>query len=396
MSAALDLDRLRAQTPGTRHGIHLNNAGASLMPEPVLAAVKDHLDLEAALGGHGAAERAAERLEGVYASVARLIGAAPDEIALTESATRAWQWAFYAVTQGAVPGDRILVARAEYGANLVAMLQVARATGLRIEAVPSAPDGRVDVEALARMLDPRVRLIAAPWIPSNGGLVNPAAAIGRLARAHGAFFLLDACQAVGQRPVDVGELGCDALAATGRKFLRGPRGTGFLYLRRAWLDRLEPAMLDHHGAPLAGPDAFALRPDARRFETYEHSRALRLGLGAAVDYALALGLEPIAQRCGRLSGLLREGLARLPGLRLHDLGPDPASLVTLSLDALPAEDARAALAAEGIAVAVSSAPAAPLDAPARALPPLLRLSPHYFNDEAEIAAALRALARLAA
>ncbi|GJE60492.1 aminotransferase class V-fold PLP-dependent enzyme [Methylobacterium trifolii] len=394
MSAALDLARLRAETPGTRHGIHLNNAGAALMPEPVLDAMRGYLDLEAAHGGHGAAERAAARLEAVYDSVARLIGAEPDEIALTESATRAWQMAFHALARTFAPGDRILVARAEYGANVVALMQVARHTGACIETVPSAGDGRLDLGALERMVDRRVRLIAAPTIPSNGGLVNPVAGIGRIARAHGVPFLLDACQALGQRPVDVGELGCDMLAATGRKFLRGPRGTGFLYVRRPWLDRLEPAMLDHFGAPLTGADGYALRPDARRFETYEHSRAGRLGLGAAVDYALGLGLDRIARRCRVLSGQLRAGLAALPGIRLHDLGPDPASLVTCTLEGRSAEAVRAAFSTAGIAVGVSLPSAAPLDAQARRLPPLVRISPHYYNGEDEIAQALSVLARL--
>lgn len=391
---ALDLAGLRADTPGTAHGIHLNNAGASLMPHPVIEAVKAYLDLEAAWSGHGAAEREAERLAGVYASVARLIGAEPDEIALTESATRAWQMAFYALARGFRPGDRLLVGRQEYGASLVALRQVAATTGARVETIPSAPDGRIDAAALAAMLDDRVRLIAATAIPSNGGLVNPVAAIGALARARGIPFLLDACQMVGQRPVDVAALGCDLLAATGRKFLRGPRGTGFLYVRRAWLDRLEPAMLDHFGAPFDG-DGYRLRDDARRFETYEHDHAARLGLGVAVDYALGLGIDRIAARIGTLAGMLRQGIAALPGATVHDLGPDPAGLVTLTLAGQDSATVRAALGGAGISAGLSLHAAAPLDAAARALPPLVRLSPHAYNSEDEIGRALDVLAGLA-
>ena len=392
--SGLDLARLRADTPGTAHGIHLNNAGASLMPRPVVEAVKAHLDLEAAWSGHGAAEREAERLAGVYASVSRLIGAGSDEIALAESATRAWQMAFYALARGFRPGDRLLVGRQEYGANLVALRQVAAATGAVVEVIPAAPDGRIDVVALARMLDTRVRLIAAAAIPSNGGLVNPVAEIGALARAHGIPFLLDACQMVGQRPVDVAALGCDMLAATGRKFLRGPRGTGFLYVRRAWLDRLEPLMLDHFGAPLDG-DGYRLRDDARRFETYEYDHAARLGLGAAVEYALDLGLDRIAARVGALATALRQGIAALPGATVHDLGPDPAGLVTVTLAGHDSAALRAALAQAGIAAGLSLRAAAPLDADARGLPPLVRLSPHVFNSADEIGRALEILARLA-
>ena len=392
---SLDLARIRAETPGTAHGIHLNNAGASLMPAPVVEAVKAHLDLEAAYGGHGAAERAADRLGAVHGSLARLIGAEPDEIALTESATRAWAMAFHALARTFAPGARVLVSRVEFGANLVALRQVARTTGIRIETIPCGPDGRIDCAALEGRLGPDVRLIAATAIPSNGGLVNPVAEIGRLARAHAVPYLLDACQMVGQRPVDVGTIGCDLLAATGRKFLRGPRGTGFLYVRRDWIARLEPVMLDHFGAPLT-EDGYAPRADARRFETYEHDHAARLGLGVAADYARRVGLEAIAARCGALWGLLREGIASIPGARLHDLGPDPASLVTLTLAGLPAEAVRARLAAAGIASGLSLRAAAPDDAAARDLPPLLRLSPHYYNDADEIARTLAVLGRIAA
>ena len=212
--------------------MHLNNAGAGLMPRPVLEAMHGHLRREAEIGGYEAADEAAARLDGVYDSVARLMGAGRDEIALMENATVAWQMAFYAPGPDLRPGDRILTARAEYAANYVAFLQVARRMGVVIEVVPDDPDGVLDPEALRRMIDDRVRLIAITWIPTNGGLVNPAAEVGRVARECGVPYLLDACQAVGQMPVDVAALGCDMLSATGRKFLRGPRGTGFLYIRR--------------------------------------------------------------------------------------------------------------------------------------------------------------------
>jgi selenocysteine lyase/cysteine desulfurase len=239
-TARLDLSRLRADTPGIAHRVHLNNAGSGLMPRPVLDAMTDCLRREAEIGGYEAAAEATGRLEGVYDSVARLIGAERDEIALTENATIAWQMAFYALATTFRSGDRILTARAEYAANYVAFLQTARRTGAVVEVIPDDPDGVLDPEALRRMIDDRVRLIAITWVPTNGVLVNPAADVGRVARACGVPYLLDACQAVGQMPADVGALGCDMLSATGRKFLRGPRGTGFLYVRRELLSALEP------------------------------------------------------------------------------------------------------------------------------------------------------------
>jgi cysteine desulfurase / selenocysteine lyase len=388
-----DLERLRAETPGVSARIHLNNAGAGLMPAPVLDAMIGYLRREAEIGGYETAEEAAARLDAVYDSVARLIGAARDEIALTENATVAWQMAFYALPLGS--GDRILTARAEYAANYVAFLQVAKRTGATIEIIPDDADGVLDPQSLERMLDDRVRLIAITWVPTNGGLVNPAAAVGRIARAHGIPYLLDACQVVGQMPVDVTALGCDMLSATGRKFLRGPRGTGFLYVRRELMRRLEPPLIDHFGAPWVAPDRYELRTDARRFETWESNCAARLGLGVAVDYALAIGIEAIMARCQALADRLRAGLAEVPGVSVHDLGRRPAAIVTFSVRGFDADAVKAQLAGAGINVDTSRPSSTLLDATARRLPTIVRASPHYYNSEGEISRATTMIQRLA-
>jgi selenocysteine lyase/cysteine desulfurase len=378
----IGLARIRSETPGVAHRIHLNNAGAGLMPGPVIDAMVGHLRREAEIGGYETAAEAAGPLDRVYDSVARLIGAERDEVALTENATVAWQMAFYSQAFG--PGDRILTAQAEYAANYVAFLQVARRTGASIEVIPDDADGVLDPEALERMIDSRVRLVAITWVPTNGGLVNPAAEVGRIARAHGIFYLLDACQAAGQMPVDVEALGCDMLSATGRKFLRGPRGTGFLYVRRDLLTRLEPPMIDHLGAPWVAADRYELRPDARRFETWENNYAARLGLGVAVDYALEIGLEAIEERSRGLADRLRAGLRAIPAVTVHDLGPRPAAIVTFSVAGIEADAVQARLAGAGINVSTSRASSTLLDATARRLPTLVRASPHYYNTEEEI------------
>jgi len=378
----LNVAKLRSETPGVAHRVHLNNAGAGLMPQTVLNAMVGYLTREAEIGGYEAAGEAADALDGVYDSVARLLGAERDEIALAENATVAWQLAFYGFDFQ--PGDRILTARAEYAANYVAFLQVAKRTGAVIEVVPDDSDGVLDPEALERMIDGRVKLIAITWVPTNGGLRNPAAAVGRIARRHGVTYLLDACQAVGQMPTRVGELGCDILTATGRKFLRGPRGTGFLYVRRELLRMLEPPMLDHFAAPWVAPDRYELREDARRFETWENNYAARLGLGRAIDYALDLGLEAIESRCRTLSTSLRAGLQAIPGVSLHDLGPDRASIVTFTVGGRDPDALKARLAQSGYNISVSRPSSTLLDARARQLPVVLRASPHYYNTEDEL------------
>lgn len=378
----IDIDQIRSDTPAASRLAYLHNAGAALMPTSVVVAMKQHIDLESEIGGYAAADREADRLGAVYGSVARLINAAPDEIALVENATVAWQMAFYSLPFR--QGDRILTAEAEYAANYVAFLQVAKRTGATIDVVPSDARGELDVDALERMIDARVKLIAITWVPTNGGLVNPAAAVGKIARAHGVPYLLDACQAVGQMAVDVEALGCDMLSATGRKFLRGPRGTGFLYVRRATLQRLEPPMIDHFAAPWVSRDEYRLRDDARRFETWENNYAARLGLGAAVDYALEIGIAPIEQRCRMLAGRLRSGLAALPGITIRDLGRAPGAIVSFTLDGHDADAIVAGAGAAGITIGASDPSSTRIDAELRSLPHVVRASPHYYNTEAEI------------
>ena len=379
---AIDLERARRETPGCANVVHLNNAGAALMPAPVLDAVIGHLRLEGEIGGYEAHAREERRIEGAYGVVARLIGCRPDEIAFVENATRGWDMAFYAFDFQ--PGDRILTARAEYASNYIAYLQVARKTGAVIEAIPDDEHGRISLEALANAMDGRVRLISITHVPTNGGLVNPAAGVGRIARDAGVPFLLDACQSVGQMPIDVEAIGCDILSATGRKYLRGPRGTGFLYVRRGLLERLEPPFLDLHAATWTASDAYELRADARRFENWESFLAGRLGLAAAIEYALGWGLEAIRDRVYGLARDMRDRLAEISGVSVHDLGVERCGIVTFRVAGLAAEDVMAALAAKNINVETSSVFSTRLDMEARGPEPLVRASVHYYNSEDEI------------
>jgi cysteine desulfurase / selenocysteine lyase len=379
----IDIARVRAETPGCRNVIHFNNAGAALQPQPVLDAVLGHLRLEAEVGGYEAADHAEAALEGVYASIARLINGAPEEIALVENATRAWDMAFYSLKLGA--GDRILTASAEYASNVIAFLQIAERTGAEISVVPNDGDGALSLEALESLVDERVKLIAVTHVPTNGGLVNPAAAIGRVAARHGIPFLLDACQSVGQMPVDVAQIQCDMLSATGRKFLRGPRGTGFLWVRRALIEKLEPPFLDLHAATWTGPRSYEIRGDARRFENWESFVAGRLGLGAAAEYAMALGLDAIWARVKTLAETLRLALGAIPGVTVRDLGRERCGIVTFTAEGVPAETLRQALAAAEINTTTSSVFSTRYDMTARGLDKLLRASVHYYNTEAEIA-----------
>jgi cysteine desulfurase / selenocysteine lyase len=387
-----DIDKARRDTPGVLRVAHLNNAGAALPPSPVTEAVIAHLRLEADIGGYEAAAVAAEQVQHTYHAIARLIGAEVDEIAVVENATRAWDMAFYAMPFA--PGDRILTAHAEYASNVIAFLQVARRTGAVVEVVDDDEDGQLSITDLRRRLDrggERVKLIAITHVPTQGGLVNPAEEVGALARAAGVTFLLDACQSVGQLSIDVARIGCDLLSATGRKFLRAPRGTGFLYARRSILENLEPPFLDLHAATWIAPKHYEIRADARRFENWETNYASKIGLGVAADYALSWGLDAVENRVRALAEALRERLRALDGVRVHDQGQRLCGIVTFTLDGVSAQHVQRRLAASGVNTSVSSANSALLDLPRRGLTDVVRASVHYYNTEDELDRLVQAL-----
>lgn len=334
------------------------------------------------IGGYEAAADAEAQIHHTYDAIAEMLGCNPEEVALVENATRAWDMAFYGLPFD--EGDRILTSRAAYASNHIACLQVAERTGATVEAVPSDETGQVDVEALRRMMDEDVALITLTHVPTNGGLVNPAAEVGAVAQEADVPYLLDACQSAGQMPLPVDELGCTMLSATGRKYLRGPRGTGFLYVRRDWIERIEPPLLDLHAATWTAPGEYQIHPDARRFETWESHVAGQVALGVAVDHALDRGLDHIFERNQQLAQTLRKKLADIPGVTVRDQGRVRCGITTFSAEPMDASAIQAALRERDINVSVSPPTSTRLDAEARTLPPLVRASVHYYNTEPEI------------
>jgi selenocysteine lyase/cysteine desulfurase len=347
-----------------------------------VARVIEHLLLEEQVGGYEAADRVAPELEGLYGSLARLLNCSEQEIALQENSTRGWEMAFYSLRFSS--GDRIVTAANEYASNYIAFLQVAQRTGVEICVVESDSAGEVDLEALRKLLDDRVKLIALTHVPTNGGLVQPAARVGELARQAGIPFLLDACQSTGQMHLDVQALGCDMLCATGRKYLRGPRGTGFLYVRSAMLAHMEPPSLDLQAATWVSQGKFEVRSDAKKFETWESSAATRLGLGVAIEYALALGLKRIERRVQALAARLRERLVEVKGVTVRDLGRVRCGIVTFTCDGYSGGDVMQRLQANRIAVRTVERSSTRIDMEQRGLDELVRASVHYYNTEAEI------------
>lgn len=388
-SAPIDVDRARAETRGCEGMAHLNHAGSSLMPIPVADALIGWQREEEFRGGYETVDRYQDKLENFYDATARLLNCGRDEAAFIENATRAWDMAFYALDLG--PGDRILTTESEYGSNMIAYLHRAKHTGCEAAIVPNDNHGQIDVAALDRMVDERVKLISISHVPTGGGLVNPAAAVGKVARRAGVPYLLDACQSAGQIPLDVREIGCDFLSATGRKYLRGPRGTGFLYVRGDWIERLDPPLLDQHAAELINEREYVMRGDARRFENWECHFAGKAALGVAIDYALGWGVEAIRDRVQPLAQTLRDRLATVDGVEVLDEGAEKCGIVTFRKAGEEADAIKRRLKAHRINVSVSGDSGARVGYDRRGIGTAVRASVHYITLEREIDDLVRAL-----
>jgi selenocysteine lyase/cysteine desulfurase len=390
-----ELAAWRADTPGCSGRVHLNNAGASLVPQPVRRAIEAHLELEEALGGYEAADARLEALEATRDGLAQLVGARSHNIALVQNSTIGFAQALAAFDFR--PGEVLLTSRADYASNQIMYLSLARRRGVEVLRAPDAPEGGIDPGAVAALIARRrPALVALTWVPTNSGLVQPVEPVGEVCRASEVPYLIDACQAVGQLPIDIGRLQCDYLAATSRKFLRGPRGVGFLYVSdRALAAGAYPLLVDMHGATWTDPDAFALAADARRFESWEISYALVFGLGAAASYARAVGLETARARSWALAAYARERLVALPGVRVLDRGTELCAIVTVELAGCSGARAKLALRAKGINTSSPGREDAVIDLDEKGVASALRISPHYYNTVEEIDTAVAAVADLA-
>ena len=381
------LETWRSDTPGCKNRIHLNNAGAALMPTAVSDAILRHIHLESEIGGYEAHEASETEIRGVYDHLARYIGAAASEIAIVENATVAFAQALSAFDLRS--GDAIITSRADYPSNQLMYLSLARRLGVEIRRAADLPDGGVDpdsVRALAR--DGRCRVIAITWVPTNSGLIQNVEAVGAIAEELEIPYIIDACQSVGQIPIDVARLKCDFLSGAARKYLRGPRGVGFLYVSDRIAGRgAYPLYVDERGADWTGPNTYTLKSGGRRFENWEFAYALVLGMGAAVRYASDVG-DITYTRPAALAARLRTLLDGVPGVRVTDLGRHRAAIVTVAVPGHDPEAVKLALRSRGINVSVSEPQEGANDARGEYL---LRLSPHYYNTDDELETAVATL-----
>lgn len=390
MIDAKQLQQLREETDGVKRVIHFNNAGSSLPPNVVRDAMIEYLTEEAELGGYETHTKHFEQLESTYELIAQLIGAQKEEIAIVENATVAWNAAFQSIPFQ--DGDEIITNQSDYASNYLSYLY--HQNDLTVKVLPSLASGDPDVEALDRFITSKTKLVSITHMPTNGGLVNPAEAIGEVCKKHGVLYLLDACQSVGQYPIDVERIGCDMLSTTGRKYLRAPRGTGFLYVRKGIQDSLRPQWIDLHSAEWTGTHTYDVRNDARKFENWEGNRAALIGLNKALDYLLNIGIKNIWERTQLLGTKLRQGLAEVPSVVLRDIGTVKSGIVSFTHEGLSAEEVKRKLFTSHINVSWNGVPNTLLDMKERGLTEVVRASVHYYNSEEEIEEFLRALKKL--
>jgi cysteine desulfurase/selenocysteine lyase len=378
----IDIEKARTDTPGCANVLHFNNAGSSLPTTSTLNAVKDYLDLEASAGGYEAMTLAADRIDCFYATAAGLLNCDPSEVAFQSGASEAWWRAFMAVDPQ--PGDRVLAGTTEFMSAAFGLMQ-ARKRGVIVEMIPDDATGQVDVGALETMLEQPTKLVCLTQIGMSNGLVNPVREVGEVVKRSSAFYLLDACQAAGQMPLDVDELQCDFLTATGRKWLRGPRGTGLLYVRSSILDDLvDPIFVDGKSAHWNAPDTYELSPGAARYELAEMNPAGKVGLGSAISYALDIGLEPIRDRVTSLASSLRTRLRDVPTITVTDRGEELSGIVTFVSDTVDPVVIGDVLRAHGINTSTPGAANSRYMFEALGLETVVRAAPHYYNTDDEI------------
>lgn len=390
----IDLAKVRNETPGCSQKIHFNNAGASLMPNVVVEAIQKYIALEATTGGYETEDLKAKEIKGFYESLGLLINCQPGNIAFTSSATNS-----FARALSCIPfreGDSILLANEDYISNQLAFLSLQKRFGLKIIRAASLPEGGVDVKDMKRLMDiHHPKLVSLTHVPTNTGLVQPIEEVGKLCRERNLLYLVDACQSVGQLPIDVKNIHCDFLSATFRKFLRGPRGAGFLFVSDNVLKQnLEPMFIDMRGAHWMEVNHYVPQADASRFEDWEFPYALLMGSKVGVDYALSIGIENIENRNKMLRTIIREGIAAIPTLRLLDKGKRLSSIVTLQIPKWKPVEFMEALRKRNINTSISYREYGLIDFTNKGVDWALRISPHYFNTEEEIGLLMNALKEL--
>ena len=390
----MDITLLRNETPGCKYHHHLNSAGASMPPQAVLDAMQHYLTEEALHGGYEMEAARQGEFKKFYKAVAKMLHCQPHNVAFSHSATDGFSKALSSIPFER--GDVILTTDDDYVANFYAFIFLKKRFGVELVRADKLPVGGVDPGSVKRLLEKhRPKLVAVTHVPTNSGLVQDVAAIGQICRERETWYLVDACQSAGQMPLDVQQIGCDFLSATARKWLRGPRGAGFLFVSDRVLDAgLEPIFPDFTVGKWTAPEEYELKRSARIFEYWERNWALVLGAKAAVEYALDLGLENIEKQVTEIADYTRQRLADLPSWQVLDQGNQRCGIVTAHFSKTNPDEVRAALKKANVNAGVAATQNALIDFREKGVEWALRLSPHYYNTKKEVDVAVDALSKI--
>ncbi len=380
----MDIQALRDDTLGCSLHTHLNNAGASLQAKPVSQAVIDYLTEEALHGGYEVAAKHAKDIAGFYDATARLINAQPHNVAFAGSATDAYFRALSSIPFE--PGDVILTTDDDYVSNQIAFLYLQKKQKIRLLRAAKLPEGGVDPQSVKEVIDlHQPKLVAVTHVPTNSGLVQDIESVGQFCQERDVWYIVDACQSAGQIPLDVEKIGCDFLCSTMRKWLRGPRGAGFLYVSDLVLGAgFEPVFPDMAGGIWVGPDEYEKEKTARRYEQWEKNYGLVLGSKVAIEYAMNLGLDAIEREVTALSDYTRSQLSTLQGVRVLDRGHRKCGIVTANIEGKKPAEVKKALDDANIHAGFATPINAQIDFLEKGVDWALRISPHYYNTKAEI------------
>ncbi|MBX2941548.1 MAG: aminotransferase class V-fold PLP-dependent enzyme [Cyclobacteriaceae bacterium] len=386
----MNLEAIRKDTPGCQFKIHFNNAGASLPPLPVTEAIRNYILFESTTGGYEAADIKKTEVQEFYISVAKLINTEENNIAFTSSATNSFSLAISSIPFER--GDTVLIANEDYISNQIAFLSLQERFGIKLIRAKSLSTGGVDLNDMEELINKHhPKLVSLTHVPTNTGLIQPVEIVGKMCNSKEILYLVDACQSAGQIPLDVKKIGCDFLTATMRKFLRGPRGAGFLYVSDRVLEKkLTPLFVDMRGAEWTGPDTYEVRMTSKRFEEWELPYALVVGSKEAINYALNIGVENINARNKVLCNLLKNKLHSIK-LKALDIGQDQSSIITIEMPGKHPNEVLQYLRALNINTSTAHRSNAQIDFKSKKVDWALRISPHYFNTEDEIDSLIQSL-----
>lgn len=395
-----EVNQFRQETTGTNTVLHLNNAGAGLMPDLVTQAQIDHINLEAQIGGYEAAALKTKVIDAFYEQCAILFNSKPTNIAFTASATDAYTRALSSIPFK--KGDIILTDRDDFVSNQIQFLSLKKRLGISIVHINNALAGGIDLEDLKNKLYKySPKLLAITHIPTNSGLIQPVDDVAVIYKEYlntsqnKSWYLLDACQSVGQMKLDVQKLGCDFLSITCRKFLRGPRGTGALYISdKALQAGLEPMFIDMRGAEWIEKDKYVQQSDAKRFEDWEFAYSAVVGTKTAIQYYLGIGEDKVSHQVKLLSSIIRQKLTAIDKVRVLDRGAELGGLVTFHIKGCNPQVIIAELLRSKINVVPSYRAFGVMDFDEKGVEWAVRASPHYYNTLNEIEFFIETLKRI--